>query len=83
MSEPASGLPVVVESPAYQRHVWRQDLAYLLHGAALAIIAVVLLLYLLWKILASTQAVPFDADGVRCYTKADQTVCLKTAEPAR
>lgn len=76
-------MAVVVESSDMHRHAMRRDLAALLVGAAALVFALAVLLYVLWKIAASTQATPFDSDGVRCYTKADQTVCLKTAEPPR
>ena len=76
-------MAVVVESRDMHKHEAKRDVAALLVGAAALIFALAVLLYVLWKIAASTQATPFDADGVRCYTKADQTVCLKTAEPPR
>lgn len=57
--------------------------ALLLAGVAAVVFSLAVLLYVLWLIVAAVKATPFDADGVRCYTKADQTVCLKTAEPSR
>jgi flagellar basal body-associated protein FliL len=76
-------MTVVVESRDEHRHAMKRDLAALLVGVAAVIFALAVTLYVVWKIAASTQATGFDADGVRCYTKADQTVCLKTAEPPR
>jgi hypothetical protein len=52
-------------------------------GAASLIFAVAMLIYVLWLIAASTTASPFDADGVRCYHRAAELSCIKTAEPAR
>lgn len=76
-------MAVVVESRDKHRHEQARDLASLLVGAAALIFALAVTLYVLWKIFSSVQATGFDADGVRCYTKSDQTVCIKTAEPAR
>jgi hypothetical protein len=61
----------------------RRTAAYLIAAISLGVIALAILFYVLWQIFASVKATPFDADGVRCYAKADQTVCLKTAEPPR
>jgi hypothetical protein len=69
--------------PDVERHARRRDLAALLVGAAALIFAVAVALYLLWRILASTTATPFDADGVRCYHRGEAISCLKTAEPPR
>lgn len=76
-------MSVVVHSPDLHRHAARRDAAALLAGAAALVFALAVLLYIVWLIGASVQATPFDADGVRCYTKAMQTACLKTAEPPR
>lgn len=75
-------MAVVVESESH-KHATRRDVAALLVGIAALLFALAVALYVLWKIVASTQATPFDADGVRCYGKADQIVCIKTAEPPR
>jgi hypothetical protein len=56
-------------------------LAALLLGIAALIFAVTVLLYVLWLMLSSVQATGFDADGVRCYARAVQVACLKTANP--
>lgn len=76
-------MAVLVETKDEHRHAVRREIAYLLGGIAAVLFALAVLLYVCWKIFASTQATGFDADGVRCYSKADQTSCLKTAEPAR
>lgn len=76
-------MSVVVESRDEHKHATKRDLAALLVGIAAVIFALAVTLYVVWKVFASTQATAFDADGVRCYTKADQTVCIKTAEPPR
>lgn len=76
-------MAVVVETSESHKHAARRDLAALLVGVAAVIIALAFLLYVLWKIVASTQATGFDADGVRCYGKADQMACIKTADPPR
>jgi hypothetical protein len=76
-------MAVVVETSESHKHAAKRDVAALLAAVAAVIVALAVLLYVLWKIVASTQATPFDADGVRCYGKADRIVCMKTAEPAR
>jgi hypothetical protein len=73
----------VVDTMDAHKHAARRDLAALLLGVAALIFALAVLLNIVWHIVASTVAVPFDADGVRCYGKAEQIVCLKTAEPPR
>ena len=73
----------VVETHDAHKHAAHRDLAALLVGAAAVIAALALLIWVLWQVAASTKAVPFDADGVRCYKAAGEMVCLKTAEPAR
>ena len=74
--------PVLVE---HERIVTRArerlGLASLLLAAAALVFAVACLLGVLWLILDGTTATPFDADGVRCYGKALQLSCLKTATP--
>jgi hypothetical protein len=67
-------VPVVVPTSQIER-------SWMLLAFAALIFALAVLLYVVWLIFASVKATPFDADGVRCYTKADQTVCLKTANP--
>lgn len=64
-------------------HAAKRDLAALLLGLASLLLALTLLLWVLWQILAPVRATPFDADGVRCYSKASQTSCLQTANPPR
>lgn len=76
-------MAVVVETSESHKHALKRDLAALLAGVAALLVALAVLLYVIWKIFASTQATPFDADGVRCYGRADSVVCLKTAEPPR
>lgn len=61
----------------------QRTLAMLIAAVAALLGALAVLFYVLWLVFAQVKATPFDADGVRCYTKADQTVCLKTAEPSR
>ncbi len=69
-------VPVATSTPT-------EDRARMLLAFAALIFAVAVLLYVVWLIFASVKATPFDSDGVRCYTKANQTTCLKTAEPPR
>jgi cobalamin biosynthesis protein CobD/CbiB len=76
-------MSVVVETPHEHRHASRRDTAALLVGAAALIVAIAVVVYVIWHLVATVHAVPFDADGVRCYTLADTTSCLKTAEPPR
>lgn len=56
-------------------------LGAVLLGAAALVFAVAVLLYVLWLLLAGTTVTGFDADGVRCYHRAAQIACLKTANP--
>lgn len=45
-----------------------------------AVCAVVLLAVLvIWLIVAPVKAVPFDADGTRCYARALTMTCIQTA----
>jgi hypothetical protein len=55
--------------------------AAMLLGLAAFIVAVAVLVYILWLIFASVTATGFDADGVRCYHRALQIACIKTANP--
>lgn len=66
-----------------ERHMRREEQARFAFAAAALILAVAVFLYVLWMIFASVRATPFDSDGVRCYAKAEQLSCLKTAEPPR
>jgi len=54
-----------------------------LGGVAALILALTILLYVLWIMVATPKATAFDADGVRCYRAATEMACIKTAEPAR
>jgi len=58
-------------------------LADMLRGVGVLLVGLAALLFVLWLMLADVKAVPFDADGVRCYKGAQAMACLKTAEPAR
>lgn len=75
----------ITESQYVEHEKFRKKLglAALLVGAASLIFALAMLLYLLWLMLAPVRATAFDADGVRCYSRAVQVSCLKTAEPPR
>jgi hypothetical protein len=57
------------------------SLGALLLGLAALIFAVAILVWVIWMMAASVTATPFDADGVRCYHRAVQIACLKTANP--
>jgi hypothetical protein len=76
-------MAVVTESHELHEHEKRRDLAWLLLGVSALIVALAFLVLVAWQIGASVKATPFDADGVRCYAKADQMACIKTAEPPR
>lgn len=67
--------------PDVERHARKRDLAYLLGGVAAVIFALAVLIWVVWQIGASVKPTPFDADGVRCYAKADTMSCIKTANP--
>jgi hypothetical protein len=57
------------------------SLGAVLLGAAALVFALAVLLYVFWLLLAPLTATAFDADGVRCYHRAVQIACLKTANP--
>lgn len=71
---------VIIERERYHR---RLAIAALLGGAGALIMSLAVLLSVFWLLLAPLTATPFDADGVRCYHRAVQVACLKTAEPPR
>lgn len=71
---------VTIERERYHR---RLAVAALLGGAGALIMSLAVLLSVFWLLLAPLTATPFDADGVRCYHRAVQVACLKTAEPPR
>lgn len=74
---------VAISPAAIEATERRRALGLLLGGVAGLIVALAVLLYVLWLILASVQATGFDADGVRCYKGASSMTCIKTAEPPR
>jgi len=76
-------IPITRYERAHERSHQQVAIAALLLGVAALIFSLAVLLLALWLMLASTIAVPFDADGVRCYGKALQLSCIKTAEPPR
>jgi hypothetical protein len=41
------------------------------------LLAVVAFSFMIYLIIAPVRAIPFDADGVRCYSRALQTTCLQ------
>jgi len=57
--------------------------ATMLAAVAALIFAAATLLFVLWLMLSSVKATPFDSDGVRCYKAASELSCIKTAEPPR
>jgi flagellar basal body-associated protein FliL len=65
----------------HERAAKRVGLAALLAGVAALVFALAVLLYVFWLLLAPLTATAFDADGVRCYHRAVQIACLKTANP--
>jgi hypothetical protein len=81
--EPPPSVVDAVYEPTYARAYQRLGLASLLAGAAALLFALAVLLWVLWLMLSSVKATPFDADGVRCYRAASELACIKTAEPAR
>jgi hypothetical protein len=74
-------VPLTPYERAHEKAHTQAGIAGLLLGAAALIFALAVLLAVLWLMLAGIIAVPFDADGVRCYGKALQLACLKTANP--
>lgn len=94
MREPREPIlePPVVERPRvviYDRsdrdhaHEAKRDLAALAVGLAALLLALGVIAFVLWVSLSSVKATPFDADGVRCYSRAGAMSCIKTAEPPR
>jgi hypothetical protein len=75
--------PITRYEQSHERSHKQLAIAALLLGAAALIFALSVLLYVFWLLLAPLTATPFDADGVRCYHRAVQVACLKTAEPPR
>jgi flagellar basal body-associated protein FliL len=76
-------IPITRYEQSHERAHQQTAIAALLLGVAALIFSLAVLLYVLWSALASVQATAFDADGVRCYHRAVQVSCLKTAEPPR
>jgi hypothetical protein len=79
----ATARPITRYEQSHERSHKQLGIAALLLGAAALIAAMAVLLYVFWLLLAPLVATPFDADGVRCYHRAVQVACLKTAEPPR
>jgi hypothetical protein len=71
----------VAITPAIEKAETRKALAALLFGAAALLLALVALVFLLWLMLSSPKATPFDSDGVRCYRAATELACIQTARP--
>jgi flagellar basal body-associated protein FliL len=69
------------EFVSYERNQKQHALGRLLQGIGALVFALAVLLYVLWLALSSVKATEFSADGVRCYSKANQTVCLQTGGP--
>lgn len=65
----------------HERAAKRVGIAALLAGIAALVFALTVLLYVVWLIGSLPKATGFDADGVRCYHRAVQLACLKTANP--
>ena len=78
-----AAVPITRYEQSHERSHKQVAIAALLAGAAALIFALAVLLYVFWLLLAPLTATPFDADGVRCYHRAVQVACLKTAEPPR
>lgn len=74
------GRPIIEDHTLVPRPV---RIGGLLLGVGALLFGLAVLLYVLWLMLASVTATPFDADGVRCYHRAGEIACLKTAEPPR
>ena len=66
----------------HDRHV-AIDWSHVVGGIGVLLVGIAALLFVLWLMLSEVKAVPFDADGTRCYSKAGEMVCIKTAEPVR
>lgn len=53
------------------------SLAHVLVGVAALIIALSVLIFVIYLMVAELKAVPFDSDGVRCYARALSVECLQ------
>ena len=53
------------------------DWARVALGMGVLLLAVVAFIFMVYLIIAPVKAIPFDADGVRCYSRALQTTCLQ------
>jgi hypothetical protein len=63
-----------------ERHV-AYDYSHIAAHIAMVLAIVIATAFLLWLALAPVKATAFDADGVRCYSRAFSMECLKTANP--
>jgi hypothetical protein len=66
----------------HDRHV-AVDWSQVFQGVGFFLLGLAALVLVVWLMLATPKATPFDADGVRCYRAATELSCIKTAEPAR
>jgi hypothetical protein len=64
---------------SYERNQKHHALGRLLQGIGALVFAITALLFVLWLMLASVKATPFDSDGVRCYRAASELSCIQTA----
>lgn len=58
-------------------------LGQLLGGIGLLLLGAAAMIVVVWLAFATVCAVPFDADGTRCYDRGAWGQCLKVAEPPR
>lgn len=65
---------------AHDRAVGR-DISKFVIAASAALVAIAILIFVIWLAFSTVKATGFDADGVRCYAKAMEMACLKTANP--
>ena len=50
-------------------------------GIGALLFGLAVLVYVIWLLVASVGASPFDADGVSCYHRGPELACIKTANP--
>jgi hypothetical protein len=60
----------------HDRHV-AVDWAKVALGMGVLLLGVCALFFCIYLVIAPVKAIPFDADGVRCYSRALQTTCLQ------
>jgi uncharacterized membrane protein YkgB len=64
----------------HERHV-AHDYSHIAYHIAAAIAVIFFAVLVVYILTGQVKATPFDADGVRCYSRALTMTCVKTANP--